>query len=281
MRRRCAYFRHRTSAHVNNGHHQRIASVGRLYDVDSRRGAAVKARPREQHLVVPLPWDKVMNGYAGERSAEDRAVTFQGAAARPVADLLNHLEAACLDFIDRNLRRNTERAAQPGKRRRQVDDDEHTARAQGLQQAGIDARRVSQVVIHTPQHDRVAAAWRQSGLTALRLYHRDVVEPGAAGSFAQARQTRRVDFGREDAPARPTSLASASVSWPLPAPTSASTIPSFSASTCRRRAISGPPASKPNPLQLPQPAHVSASAKALAVALPLLIEARHEHAALL
>ena len=31
-----AYFRHRTFfAHVNNGHYQRIASVGRLYDVDS------------------------------------------------------------------------------------------------------------------------------------------------------------------------------------------------------------------------------------------------------
>src|SRR5215475_3838164 len=52
MRRRCAYFRHHAFAHINNGHHKRISSVGRLYDVDSRRGAAVKARTREQHLVV-------------------------------------------------------------------------------------------------------------------------------------------------------------------------------------------------------------------------------------
>src|SRR5262245_44574234 len=54
-------------------------------------------------------------------------------------------------------------------------------------------------------------------------------------------------------PPGPTAFAKAIVNWPLPAPTSATTIPVLKESASSSCAISGPVASKPNPCQVVDP----------------------------
>src|SRR5262245_14826378 len=73
-------------------------------------------------------------------------------------------------------------------------------------------------------------------------------------------------------PLDPTSLARAKVSSPLPAPTSATTVPVSRVSSCLRRDISRLSARKPNPLQLPHPAQTAESTSVTAVALPRRID---------
>jgi hypothetical protein len=51
------------------------------------------------------------------------------------------------------------------------------------------------MVIHAAQHDRVAAIWRQSGVTAVRFEHRHIAELGGDDHVAKPPQAFRVDLG--------------------------------------------------------------------------------------
>src|SRR5262245_65376719 len=59
------------------------------------------------------------------------------------------------------------------------------------------------MVVHAAQHDSVAAVRRQPGLAAVRLDHRDIVEPAGAHGVAQALEACTVDLGGKNVTLRP------------------------------------------------------------------------------
>ena len=147
----------------------------------------------------------------------------------------------------------------PGKQRWKVNDREHTTRAEGTQEARVDRRRIRQMVVDTPQDDGVAAIRGQPRVVGQRVHDRDIGKPRGADCGADALQAFGVDV---DA----TSPASAIVSSPLPAPTSATDIPGSSARTCLSRGSSGPLARNPNPRQVLKPATVMRNIRTSAAA---------------
>ena len=103
------------------------------------------------------------------------------------------------------------------------------------------------------------------------LQHRRVVERGGRDSGADLLQGLGADVGRRHLPLGPTSAASATVSSPRPAPTSATDMSSLSASSCPQPRHLGSTARKPKPRQQLQPTPTITARKMMAAVLHLFL----------
>ena len=110
--------------------------------------------------------------------SEERTVALERSPARPVRAQLKHLKTARPDLVDDDLRCDPEGASiEEEGRRWNIDHRQQATRAKRALQARVDRRRIGQVVVHAAQHDRIAAACRQSGLADFRFHDRNIAEP--------------------------------------------------------------------------------------------------------
>ena len=138
-----------------------------------------------------------------------RAVGIEALGAGPFVDgFLEHKATRC-HFINHELGRDAVPSSvswdtfwrpgpDPGESWRKIDDDEEPARAQRLEEAGIDLCGVGQVVIHPSQHDGVATGRRQSRFAGPGLHDCYIAQIFFCDCCAQGCQTFGVDIARKD-----------------------------------------------------------------------------------